>query len=148
MLTPDQLDAIRSRLNAATPGPWIAEYSSEQGNCVIPHDALSTREAVCVTRLYHAAADAELIAHAPTDLADLLTEVDRLTADLAAAAAKLATISDMCQPKTLKAGPWPSIWGRDLLRIIHPPRPAPAREPKPLDTGDWTPDRIWTEETQ
>lgn len=79
---------------------------------------------------------------------ELLAEVDRLTADLAAAAAKLATISDMCQPKTLKAGPWPSIWGRDLLRIIHPPRPAPAPARKPLDTGDWTPEQIWTEETQ
>ena len=35
---------------------------------------------------------------------------------------------------------------RDLLRIIHPPRPAPAREPKPLDTGGWTPAQIWADD--
>ena len=75
------LDAIEARLRAATPGPWSAEYSREQGNCVIPHDAQSTREAVCVTRLYNQAADAEFIARAPEDIAALVAAVRTLTAE-------------------------------------------------------------------
>ena len=75
-----------ARTNAATDGPWEAEYSGEQGNCVLPPDARSTREAVAVTRLYYQVADAEFIAAARTDLPaattalravlDLLDQVD------------------------------------------------------------------------
>lgn len=50
--------------SAATEGPWVAEYSGETGDCVIPHDAQSTREAVAVTRLFHRTADANAIADA------------------------------------------------------------------------------------
>lgn len=138
-MTPEQLAAIRARLDAATPGPWIAEYSGDQGNCVIPHDALSTREAVCVTRLYHAAADAEFIAHARTDLETLLAEVEHLTQ-------MIRDIDEAAQPKTWKSDSW-SVDGRTLWRILHPPLEPAPRESQPLDTGDWTPDRIWTEET-
>ncbi|UOE45505.1 hypothetical protein [Agromyces larvae] len=53
-----KLETLRAEI---TPGPWIAEYSGEQGHCVIPADADSTREAIALTRLYHAAYDAELI---------------------------------------------------------------------------------------
>ena len=42
----------------------MAEYSGETGDCVIPHDAQSTREAVAVTRLFHRTADANAIADA------------------------------------------------------------------------------------
>lgn len=80
MLTPEQLSEIEERTNAATEGPWIAEYSSEQGDCVIPHDAHSTREAVAVCRLYLRAFDAEFIAHARTDVPKLVAEVKRLQA--------------------------------------------------------------------
>ena len=77
MSAPD-LNAIRARAAAATEGPWRAEYSWEQGNCVVPGDAQSTREAFAVTRLYHQAADAEFIAHARQDIPDLCDEVERL----------------------------------------------------------------------
>lgn len=83
--TPITPERVRELLAAATPGPWVAEYSGEQGNCVIPHDAQSTREAVCVTRLYHQAGDAELIAAAPDIAAAYLAkyeELDRLTREL------------------------------------------------------------------
>ena len=53
---------LREMAEAATPGPWEAEYSGEQGDCVLPPDAQSTREAVAVTRLYASHADALLIA--------------------------------------------------------------------------------------
>lgn len=53
---------LREAAAKATEGPWIAEYSGPTGNCVIPHDAQSTREHVAKTQLYHAQADAEWIA--------------------------------------------------------------------------------------
>ena len=58
----------RELLDAATEGPWEAEYSGATGDCVIPHDAQSTLEAVAITRLYHRAGDAQLIADARTSL--------------------------------------------------------------------------------
>jgi hypothetical protein len=61
-MTPDQLSAIRARLDAATPGPWVAE-----------------REAI-------------LIAHAPTDLRALLDEVERLSTQLHASQAEVAEL--------------------------------------------------------
>lgn len=72
----------RRLLSGITPGPWVAEYSREQGNCVIPADAQSTREAVAVTRLYHQVADAEFIAAAPALVDRLLTELDQALATL------------------------------------------------------------------
>ena len=58
----------RELLDAATEGPWVAEYSSLHRDCVVPHDARSTREAVAQTRLLRAAGDAALIADARTSL--------------------------------------------------------------------------------
>ena len=71
-----RLAEIRARVENATPGPWTAEYSGEQGNCVLPPGYQSTREAVAVTRLLSAQADAEFIAHARTDLPALLAAVE------------------------------------------------------------------------
>ena len=76
----EYLTAIRARIEAATEGPWKAEFSGGMGNCVIPHDARSTREAVCVTRPYRALFDAEFIAHARTDLPALLDTVEAVLA--------------------------------------------------------------------
>lgn len=58
------IEERRAIHEAATEGPWVAEYSGETGDCVIPHDAQSTREAVAVTRLFHRTADANAIADA------------------------------------------------------------------------------------
>lgn len=66
---------IRAQADAATDGPWTAEYSGEQGNCVLPPGYRSTREAVAVTRLWRAQADAEFIAAARTDVPWLLEQV-------------------------------------------------------------------------
>ena len=70
----------RELLADATEGPWIAEYSSLHRDCVVPHDARSTREAVAQTRLLRAAGDAALIADARTSLPRAL---DALEAALA-----------------------------------------------------------------
>lgn len=61
-----RLDAIRERLNNATPGPWwfsgrAVEAKDEQGSPFSKTVAVPGWEE-----------DAELIAHAPEDLADLL----------------------------------------------------------------------------
>ncbi|AVO21679.1 hypothetical protein I5I01_gp74 [Mycobacterium phage MooMoo] len=79
----DAAERARELLAQITPWPWVAEYSKEQGNCVIPADAQSTREAVCVTRLYHQVADAEFIAAAPELVSELVAEVERKSAQLA-----------------------------------------------------------------
>lgn len=76
MTNDTRLGEIRARADAATEGPWTAEYSGEQGNCVLPPGYQSTREAVAVTRLLSAQADAELIANARTDLPALLAAVE------------------------------------------------------------------------
>lgn len=77
-MTALDVPAIRALLAGITEGPWVAEYSREQGNCVIPADAQSTREAVAITRLYHQAADAAFIAAAPSIVAQLLAVVERV----------------------------------------------------------------------
>lgn len=65
-MTDDITARARAALEGVTDGPWVAEFSSAQGNCVIPHDAQSTREAVATTHLYDQVADARFIAAART----------------------------------------------------------------------------------
>ena len=65
---PDRIAEIRARLDAATPGPWLVrngwvDLNNLHGD-VIP--------------VGHNDADADLIAHAPADIAWLLDEVERL----------------------------------------------------------------------
>lgn len=80
----DVADRAEAALEGVTDGPWVAEYSGEQGNCVIPHDAQSTREAVCTTHLYYQAADAEFIAAARQLVPELVAELKTTRAQLAA----------------------------------------------------------------
>lgn len=154
-MTPEQLAAIRARLDAATPGPWHWDehtvptlhgvggspdtYEYEAEVIEATHTGGCGCRAVCYLDLTIDRSDAEFIAAARTDLEVLLAEVDRLTQILAA-------VDAASQPKTWKSDSW-SVDGRTLWRILHPPREPTPREPKPLDTGDWTPEQIWTEET-
>ena len=79
-LTPAQLDEIEATAKAATPGPWVAEYGGGE-EVVLPSDALSTLEAVCVTKLFHRQADAKHIAGLSPDVAlALVAEVRELRA--------------------------------------------------------------------
>ncbi len=85
------LDAIEARLKAATPGPWgwsaeDASMTSLTGPDELEQHVLSvTACAECTTRearcLGPREPDADLIAHAPTDLAALVAEVRRLQDD-------------------------------------------------------------------
>lgn len=69
-MTDEELDAIEARLNAATPGPWVADpdrYSTP----------VTTMENCLICAPGHSR-DAEFIAHAPKDIRLLLDEVRRL----------------------------------------------------------------------
>lgn len=93
--TPRQ-EAIRARLAEATPGPWSAHAfgspGEEEPSSIVVHagafdwDALRDGEGAiawmpaCDSPEW---CDAELIAHAPEDIAHLLGEVERLEAEVA-----------------------------------------------------------------
>lgn len=84
-LTDFELNAIRERLAAATPGPWRAEYSGITGPVVVDAESIDARDHVARCPHYRGQADTDFIAHAPTDVAALLAEVERLRAGWAAA---------------------------------------------------------------
>jgi hypothetical protein len=98
-VTPDQLSAIRARLDAATPGPWEAGTASccpDMGWVDGPKGAVCPQ--FTATKVTHSldANDAELIANAPTDLRALLDEVERLKNDLAMARQVSGELCEAC----------------------------------------------------
>lgn len=95
-MTPTQLSEIRSRLEKATPGPWIADDNSFGGIRAEVYRGHSTVHgevfpAICHVMSWPAEwgflgpeetkANRTLISNAPTDIALLLAEVERLTAE-------------------------------------------------------------------
>lgn len=72
---PDRLTEIRARLDAATPGPWKRSLSGSRYNPWKVH-----RGAILVALSGESPEDADLIAHAPADIAWLLAEVEELRA--------------------------------------------------------------------
>ena len=69
-----RLDEDEQTAHEATDGPWVDEFSGETGHCVIPADAMSTREYVAKTQLLAALPDARHIAR--HDPARVLAEVE------------------------------------------------------------------------
>ena len=78
-LTDARLAAIRERLAAATPGPWEARVEVH-GVSLVP--LLTNKGHLAFAYGDGWGDDAEFIAHAPTDVAALLAEVERLRAEL------------------------------------------------------------------
>jgi len=77
------LEAIRERWSRVTPGPWQHEACYESkiegvslATVCLDHDIIVPRNASPDTAA-QSYADAEAIAHAPQDVADLLAEVER-----------------------------------------------------------------------
>lgn len=65
-----EIEAIKSRLAAATPGPWdTSDLGPTEINRPGPKHIIRVKEDT----------DAQFIAHAPTDIAALLAEVESLT---------------------------------------------------------------------
>ena len=81
-LTPEQIEAIREREANATPGPWRevshpAQISKPDGPF---RDILSIEDDAVALSVYES--DSALIAHARSDIPALLTEVERLRAEI------------------------------------------------------------------
>ena len=53
---------MRERAEAATPGPWRAEYSKKSGHCVIDDESTNCLDSVARTTHYRDSADADHIA--------------------------------------------------------------------------------------
>ena len=74
-----RLAEIRARVDAATPGPWNADDKGGVGKAEVTGE---DRQGYPIWDLMHVAdaspVDAELIAHARTDIPYLLSEIDRL----------------------------------------------------------------------
>jgi hypothetical protein len=81
----ERVDEIRQRLEAATPGPWKADATENDVPVVCVDGPIPGTATVLFEGDWAEQPDAELIAHAPTDLAFLLDEVTQLTDQLAAA---------------------------------------------------------------
>ena len=71
---PDRLAEIRARLDAATPGPWF-HYPGEPW---VTNATDEPRIIVATVSPRMTGDNADLIAHAPADIAWLLAEVERL----------------------------------------------------------------------
>ena len=107
-ITPAQLDEIEAAAKAATPGPWVAEYGGGE-EVVLPSDALSTLEAVCVTKLLHRQADAKHIAGLSPDVAlalvaevrELRTRLLDVTSIAHSVDASAGGAVEYCHPETL-----------------------------------------------
>ncbi|MCT1459888.1 hypothetical protein M3G03_10130 [Aestuariimicrobium sp. p3-SID1156] len=87
-MTDLDLTPIKARLNAATPGPWENDGGGEVGqhwSSPKPLASIVSTEVSCMAYCYGGSAagvirdeDADFIAHAPTDIAALVAEVERL----------------------------------------------------------------------
>lgn len=81
-MTPEQLAEIEARAEAATPGEWHVCTCSLKGAC--PHDK-GVRMSFCTEGLPDKAPypnDADFIAHARTDIPDLIAEVKQQQSDV------------------------------------------------------------------
>lgn len=71
------IEAIKARAAAATPGSWCADPIEDEDVDWFVHSAAGPDFPI-VARRVCVEADAEFIAHAPADIAALLAEVERL----------------------------------------------------------------------
>jgi len=76
-LTQEQIEEIRKRAEAATPGPWFREYGDVKTNGVTDR---KYDEAETIAEMYHDDDDAEFIAKARQDIPALLAHIERLDA--------------------------------------------------------------------
>ena len=75
-MTRDELDAIRQRVEAATPGPWAVSSPSSGHGVTVGH------RMILYATIELALPDAEFIAHARSDIPALLDEIALLRQQL------------------------------------------------------------------
>ena len=78
------IEAIKTRANAATPGPWTSGGCARRINKELKSVYVTVGANEMVRNICHGSNenDADFIAHAPEDVAALLAEIERLTAEL------------------------------------------------------------------
>lgn len=76
------LDAIKARLNAATPGPWKVAIRQPSYHYWSSHGIDAKDDPVIEPSDYLSLDDAEFIANTPSDIAALIEEVERLQGEL------------------------------------------------------------------
>ena len=79
------LSEIEARLANATPGPWLLPESARSGRQMVFVTGEFGTYNICDSAGEMDTANAELVAHAPTDLPNLIAEVKRLKNVLEAA---------------------------------------------------------------
>lgn len=126
------IDEIRARLSAATPGPWVRrKYAGDidtvrQAQWVgcpeADHDDCAIAQTVhniALVRLGHspdrAIPDAEFIAHAPEDIAALLAYIEALEAQVEAHEDTRAGAERRANDSAAKQGFSTHIGGRDYV---------------------------------
>lgn len=97
-MTPADIAAIEARLSAATPGPWFHDLQFLQ---VAAPDPRGGSCRYITAEGGPTDPDADLIAHAPADIAALLAEVRRLTAERATALEAISDAGDYVEGDSL-----------------------------------------------
>jgi hypothetical protein len=93
MMDDKRLQEIKARAEAATPGEW--ECRIDVGNrFYVSAPSYGVRDFCCLSGGFERREDAELTAHARTDIPDLIAEVERLRAELEAARGDMRALSD------------------------------------------------------
>jgi len=120
------LDAIRARAEAATPGPWTADTNEPFGPELQGIFAPGSRRYIVKADIDYAededipdavvTADAEFIAHARADIPELLAEVERLESEIATQARLLVGRDVGDEASMLLAALHDSNAERDVLR--------------------------------
>lgn len=91
MSDPLDIEQIKQRLAAATPGPWDywSVVADGRVEVYVPNGSMDTEVILefkdfedCPDCIRPASADSDLIAHAPTDIAALINEVEKLRATI------------------------------------------------------------------
>ena len=121
-------DEIRAALAAATPGPWDAKPLGSEGYAVTgapDPDAPGVRAKMRrrIARFGYQdwdtdRANAELIANAPTWLAELLAEVDRLTARAEAAEQAVERVRELAEYWSVSGNSWRKAAARQFLHAL------------------------------
>lgn len=93
------VDEIEKRLNAATPGPWNHELERYSAKNVIGIKPIDDRWIASCQPEFNGYSNAELIAHAPVDIAKLI-KAHKIMVEA------LQSIADINEPDSAKTSYW------------------------------------------
>lgn len=121
---PVDIDAIEARANAATPGPWTQEAWLKVLRAMLEADAQEDIRVAAMLEEFPTArfkADANFIAHARTDIPDLIAAYRSQAAEIARLREQLAAARSVTDEKVQKAR---SAYNANFTAIIPDGDPA------------------------